>query len=108
KSKLKTKLNGVVNYEFWVPTPKLMASAADFFKEYQARAPGEGIDPLGYYLGGGGYAYFSGLQQAIAGTKSLNDRQLPDYMRSPPFPTPVASDLRFRHCGELTKTPATP
>ena len=27
KSKLKGKLNGIVNYEFWVPTPKLMAPA---------------------------------------------------------------------------------
>src|SRR5262249_21391977 len=52
KSKLKSKLNGIVNYEFWVPTPKLMAPAADFFKKYQAQAPSRGIDPLGYYLGG--------------------------------------------------------
>src|SRR5215469_1214763 len=59
KSKLKSKLNGIVNYEFWVPTPKLMAPAADFFKKYQARA--SGIDPLGYYLGGWGYAYFQVL-----------------------------------------------
>ena len=35
KDKLKAKLNGVVNYETWVPSPKLMAPAADFFKKYQ-------------------------------------------------------------------------
>jgi len=63
------KLNGIVNYEFWVPTPKLMAPAADFFKKYQAQAPSRGIDPLGYYLGGWGYAYLQVLQQAIEGTK---------------------------------------
>ena len=39
KDKLKSKLNGVVNYENWVPSPKMMAPAADFFKKYQARAP---------------------------------------------------------------------
>ena len=36
KDKLKSKLNGIVNYETWVPSPKLMAPAADFFKKYQA------------------------------------------------------------------------
>ena len=39
KNKLKSKLNGIVNYETWVPSAKLMAPAADFFKKYQARAP---------------------------------------------------------------------
>ena len=33
KNKLKSKLNGIVNYETWVPSPKLMAPAADFFKD---------------------------------------------------------------------------
>jgi branched-chain amino acid transport system substrate-binding protein len=104
KSKLKTKLNGVVNYEFWVPTPTLMAPAADFFKKYQALAPGEGIDPLGYYLGGWGYAYFQVLQQAIEGTKSLNDDKLADYMRTHAFTTIMASDIRFGKDGEWTKS----
>ena len=27
-----------------------------FFKEYQERAKAAGVDPLGYYLGGWGYA----------------------------------------------------
>jgi branched-chain amino acid transport system substrate-binding protein len=32
KDKLKGKLNGVINYETWVPSPKLLAPAADFYK----------------------------------------------------------------------------
>ena len=60
KDKLKAQLNGVVNYENWVPSPKMMAPAADFFKKYQARQ-GRGVDPLGYYLGGWGYAYLQVL-----------------------------------------------
>ena len=39
KNKLGPKLNGIVNYETWVPTEKSMAPAADFFKKYQAQAP---------------------------------------------------------------------
>ena len=104
KDKLKSHLNGVVNYETWVPSPKLMAPAADFFKTYQSRAAGLGIDPLGYYLGGWGYAYFQVLQQAIEGTKSINDDKLADYMRSHAFNTIMAQGIKFGKNGEWTKS----
>ena len=103
KSKLKTKLNGIVNYEFWVPTPKLMAPAADFFKKYQAQAASRGIDPLGYYLGGWGYAYFQVLQQAVEGAKSINDDKLAEYLRSHEFKT-IMADVKFGKDGEWTKS----
>jgi branched-chain amino acid transport system substrate-binding protein len=103
KNKLKSKLNGIVNYETWVPSPKLMAPAADFFKTYQSRAASAGVDPLGYYLGGWGYAYFQVLQQAIEGTKSVNDDKLADYMRGHEFRT-IMADVRFGKNGEWTKS----
>ena len=57
KNKLGPLLNGIVNYETWVPAEKLMyASTQEFLKKYQARAAAAGVDPLGYYLGGWGYA----------------------------------------------------
>jgi len=104
KSKLKSKLNGIVNYEFWVPTPKLMAPAADFFKKYQAQAASRGIDPLGYYLGGWGYAYLQVLQQAVEATKSLNDDKLADYMRTHAFSTIMNPEIKFGKDGEWTKS----
>jgi branched-chain amino acid transport system substrate-binding protein len=104
KSKLKSRLNGIVNYEFWVPTPKLMAPAADFFKKYQARAASEGVDPLGYYLGGWGYAYFQVLQQAVEGTKSLSDDKLAEYMRTKAFTTIMNPEIKFGKDGEWTKS----
>ena len=104
KGKLKSKLNGIVNYEFWVPTSKLMAPAADFFKKYQAQAASRGIDPLGYYLGGWGYAYLQVLQQAIEATKSLNDDKLADYLRSHSFKTIMHPDIKFGKDGEWTKS----
>jgi branched-chain amino acid transport system substrate-binding protein len=103
KDKLKGKLNGIVNYETWVPSPKLMAPAADFFKKYQARAASEGVDPLGYYLGGWGYAYFQVLGQAIEGAKSINDDKLADYLRSHEFKT-IMGDVKFGKNGEWTKS----
>jgi len=103
KGKLKSKLNGITNYENWVPSPKLMAPAADFFKKYQARAPGLGIDPLGYYLGGWGYARMQVLAAAITGAKSINDDKLADYLRSHAFDTIMIDGLRFGKNGEWVK-----
>jgi branched-chain amino acid transport system substrate-binding protein len=103
KNKLKSKLNGIVNYETWVPSPKLLAPAADFFKTYQSKAAGQGIDPLGYYLGGWGYAYFQVLQQAIEGSKSINDDKLADYLRKNEFKT-IMADVKFGKDGEWTKS----
>ncbi|HXQ83145.1 MAG TPA: ABC transporter substrate-binding protein, partial [Xanthobacteraceae bacterium] len=104
KDKLKSKLNGVVNYETWVPSPKLMAPAADFFKKYQARAGSEGVDPLGYYLGGWGYAYLQVLADAVTGSKSINDDKVADYLRGHEFNTIMASGIKFGKDGEWTKS----
>jgi branched-chain amino acid transport system substrate-binding protein len=103
KNKLKSRLNGIVNYETWVPSAKLMAPAANFFKKYQARAPGLGIDPLGYYLGGWGYAYLQVLGDGIAGAKSVKDDDVAAYLRSHAFDTIMASGIRFGKNGEWTK-----
>jgi branched-chain amino acid transport system substrate-binding protein len=103
KNKLKSRLNGIVNYETWVPSAKLMAPAGDFFKKYQARAPGLGIDPLGYYLGGWGYAYLQVLGDGIAGAKSVKDDDVAAYLRSHAFDTIMASGIRFGKNGEWTK-----
>jgi len=104
KDKLKSKLNGVVNYETWVPSQKLMVPAADFFKKYQARAQSEGVDPLGYYLGGWGYAYLQVLADGITGAKSVNDDQIANYLRSNEFTTIMASGIKFGKDGEWTKS----
>jgi branched-chain amino acid transport system substrate-binding protein len=102
KDKLKSKLNGIVNYETWAPSPKLLTPAADeFFKKYQARA--QGIDPLGYYLGGWGYAYFQVLGEAVEGAKSINDEKLAEYAHSHPFKT-IMGDVSFGKDGEWTKS----
>ena len=103
KNKLKSKLNGIVNYDNWVPSAKLMAPAADFFQKYQARAPGLGIDPLGYYLGGWGYARLQVLAAAINGTKSIDDNKLADYLRSNAFNTIMIDGVRFGKNGEWIK-----
>jgi len=103
KSKLGPKLNGIVNYETWVPSEKMMAPAAEFFKTYQARAGAEGVDPLGYYLGGWGYAYISVLGEAIVGAKSVDDAKIADYIRKATFKT-IMGDWSYGPGGEWTKS----
>ncbi len=103
KNKLGPALNGIVNYETWVPEDKLMFPATKaFFEKYQSRAPALKIDPLGYYLGGWGNAYIDILGQAVAGTKSLDDNKIADYIRTHTFKT-VMGDVKFGKDGEWAK-----
>src|SRR5438067_5206073 len=66
KNQLRPLLNGLVNYETRVPSKEmLLPSTEEFLKKYQARAGTEGVDPLGYYLGGWGFAYIQVLGDAV-------------------------------------------
>jgi branched-chain amino acid transport system substrate-binding protein len=103
KNKLGPKLNGFVNYETWVPTEKSMAPAADFFKKYQAQAPAAKVDPLGYYLGGWGYAYINMLGEAIAATKSVDDDKIAEWLRKTPHKT-IMGTWSYGPGGEWTKS----
>jgi len=103
KNKLGPKLNGFVNYETWVPTEKMMAPAAAFFQKYQALAPAAKVDPLGYYLGGWGYAYINMLGEAIAATKSVNDDKIADWLRKTPHKT-IMGNWSYGPGGEWTKS----
>jgi branched-chain amino acid transport system substrate-binding protein len=100
KEKLKGKLNGLVNYETWVPDKKQMYKDTEaFFKEYQERAKGAGVDPLGYYLGGWGYAYVQILGDAIKGAKSVDDDKLAAYLKANKFET-IMGPVKFGAKGE--------
>ena len=100
KEKLKGKLNGLVNYETWVPDQKQMYKGTkEFFEEYQKRAHGAGVDPLGYYLGGWGYTYLQILGDAIKGTNSTDDDKLADYLKKTKFDT-IMGPIKFGNKGE--------
>ncbi len=100
KTQLGPLLNGFINYETWVPDKKMMYEGTEeFFKKYQARAGAEGVDPLGYYLGGWGYAYIQVLGDAIKGANSLKDDVLADYIRKTTFKT-IHGSIKFGKGGE--------
>src|SRR6266496_4895494 len=103
KNQLGPLLNGFINYETWVPLKAMMSESTDeFFKKYQDRAKAEGVDPLGYYLGGWGYAYIQVLGEAIKGANSLKDEVLADYIRKTTFKT-IHGDIKFGKGGEWEK-----
>jgi branched-chain amino acid transport system substrate-binding protein len=103
KNQLGPLLNGFVNYETWVPAKAMMYEGTEeFFKKYQDRAKAEGVDPLGYYLGGWGYAYIQLLGDAIKGTNSLKDDVLADYIRKTTFNT-IHGPVKFGPGGEWEK-----
>jgi branched-chain amino acid transport system substrate-binding protein len=100
KTQLGPLLNGIVDYDFWLPWSKLASPEAKaFLEQYQAKAPSAGVDPLGYYLPPFAYGYMQVLQQAVEGTKSLDQAKLADYLRSHTFKT-VVGDVKFGADGE--------
>ena len=100
KAQLGPLLNGFINYEFWVPVPKMQfPGVANLISRYQARAAGEGVDPLGYYMPPWAYSQLQVLQQAVETTKSLDDAKLGDYIRAHSFTT-VVGDVKFGIKGE--------
>jgi branched-chain amino acid transport system substrate-binding protein len=104
KTQLGPLLNGFTNYDFWLPVPKMdFPGVADLIKRYQARAAAEGVDPLGYYMAPWGYAQLQVLQQAVEGTKSLDDAKLGDYIRGNTFKT-VVGDVKFGAKGEWAES----
>jgi branched-chain amino acid transport system substrate-binding protein len=104
KAQLGPMLNGFVNYDFWLPVPKMQFTGVnELIKKYQARAAAEGVDALGYYMAPFGYAQLQVLQQAIEATKSIEDKKLADYIRANTFKT-VAGDVKFGKDGEWAQS----
>src|SRR5882672_4953957 len=81
KTQLGPLLNGVVNYEFYVPdVGSRFPFLEQFLAKYQARAVVEKVDPLGFYLPPYAYAMMQVLDQAITATKGLDQAKLAEYI----------------------------
>ena len=90
KQQLGPALNGIIDYDWWIPAPTMQfPGILDFLQKYQAKAPGEQIDPLGWYLPPFAFANMQVLEQAIQGTNSLDQDKLADYIRANLFNTIV-------------------
>jgi branched-chain amino acid transport system substrate-binding protein len=100
KAQLGPLLNGIVNFDMWLPVPKMQfPGVEDLIKKYQTRAKAEGVDALGYYMAPCSYAQLEVLAQAIEATKSLDDQKLAAYIHANTFKT-VWGDITFNKDGE--------
>jgi branched-chain amino acid transport system substrate-binding protein len=93
-------LNGFVNYEYWMPVPKMdFPGVADMLDRYQKRAAEENVDRLGFYVAPLAYAQMQVLEQAIQSTGTLDDALLSFYCKNNSFDT-VMGKVRFGKGGE--------
>jgi len=100
KTQLGPLLNGIVDYDFWLPWSRLASDESkEFLRQYQEKAPSAGVDPLGYYLPPFAFSYMQVLQQAVQGVNGLDQDKLADSLRSHTFKT-IVGDVKFGPNGE--------
>ena len=95
---LGSSLNGIVNYNSYVPGIKY-PGIEEFLQRYAKRAAEAKVDPLGFYLPPFNYAIGQMLEQAITATKSLDHKALADYLRKNEMKT-IVGPIRFGPDGE--------
>ncbi|MGI9570213.1 MAG: amino acid ABC transporter substrate-binding protein [Desulfobulbia bacterium] len=97
-------LNGIVNYDFWVPEPTLnFKGVNEFLKKYQEAAKGKGVDPFGHYLPPYAYAYLQILGDAVNTVGSLDQKKIAEHIHKTTFDT-VVGPVKFGKNGEWEKT----
>jgi branched-chain amino acid transport system substrate-binding protein len=97
-------LDGIINYDFWVPEPTLdFPGVREFLAKYQDAAKGKGVDPLGHYLPPYAYAYLQVLEQSVNAVGSLNQGKLAAHMHKATFDT-VVGKVKFAKNGEWATT----
>jgi branched-chain amino acid transport system substrate-binding protein len=100
RTTLGPQLNGFVNYEYWVPVPKMaFLGVREMLNTYQARAADAGVDLLGHYMAPLAYAQMQVVAQAVNATGGIDDAALSAFTRGATFST-VMGDVRFGKNGE--------
>jgi branched-chain amino acid transport system substrate-binding protein len=95
--------NGMVIAESFVRAPTFnFPGVADLFKRYEAKAAGQGTDPLGHAYAPFGYGAGQVLAKAVEETKSLDHDKLAAYIHAHSFQT-VAGEIKFGPDGEWSK-----
>jgi branched-chain amino acid transport system substrate-binding protein len=103
KAQLGPLLNGIVNYETYVPEPTMKFPGVDeFLKTYQEKAPAAGVDLHGFFLPPFAYAQMQVLAQAVSAAASLDHAKLADALRKGTFNT-IVGEVKFGPGGEWQK-----
>src|SRR4030081_1530974 len=97
-------LNGVVNYNSWLPEQSMYYEGTKaFFETYAKRAVEAKVDPLGYYLAPFGYASGQLVEQAINATKTRGQKAIAKYLRDNEHKT-IVGPIAFSADGERKET----
>jgi branched-chain amino acid transport system substrate-binding protein len=97
-------LNGVVNYNTWLPEPNMYFDGTKaFFDAYTPRAKEAKVDPLGYYLAPFGYASGQLVEQAIKAVGSLDQKAIAKYLHGNEHKT-IVGPIAFSADGERKDT----
>jgi branched-chain amino acid transport system substrate-binding protein len=97
-------LNGVVNYNSWLPEKSMYYDGTkEFFETYSKRAVEAKVDPLGYYLAPFGYASGQLVEQAMKAVGSLDQKALAKYLRENTHKT-IVGPITFAADGEWKET----
>jgi branched-chain amino acid transport system substrate-binding protein len=97
-------LNGVVNFNTWLPEPKMYYDGTkEFFATYTKRAVEAKVDPLGYYLAPYGYASGQLVEQAVKAVGSLDQKAIAKYLHDHEIKT-IVGPIAFSADGEWKET----
>ena len=97
-------LNGVVNYNTWLPEPSMYFDGTKaFFETYKKRAVEAKVDPLGYYIAPYGYAMGQMIEQAVNVTKSLDQKAIAKYLHDNEHKT-IVGPIKYSPDGEWKET----
>jgi branched-chain amino acid transport system substrate-binding protein len=94
-------LNGVMNYNSYVPGMKY-PGIEDFLKRYSQKAVEAKVDPLGFYLPPFNYAIGQILEQAVAATKSIEHKALAAWLHKSEVKT-IVGPISWNKDGEWAK-----
>src|SRR5262245_15172038 len=97
-------LNGVVNYNSWLPEKSMyFEGTKEFFETYTKRAVEAKVDPLGYYLAPFGYTSGQLVEQAIKAVGSLDQKAIAKYLHENTHKT-IVGPIEFSADGERKET----
>jgi branched-chain amino acid transport system substrate-binding protein len=97
-------LNGVVNFNTWLPEPSMYYDGTKaFFETYSKRAIEAKVDPLGYYLAPFGYAEGQLIEAAVKAVGSLDQKAIAKYLHENEVKT-IVGPISFSADGERKVT----
>ncbi|WP_127090516.1 amino acid ABC transporter substrate-binding protein [Aquabacter cavernae] len=96
-------LNGIVNFNLFVPEPTMVTpQVTSFLERYTAIAVPEKLDPLGFYIPPFYYVAGQLIAQAVKGAGSTDSAAMAAYLHANPTPT-LVGNAQFNEMGDWTE-----